>query len=192
MATEKRIAYAVGHTQPKEMLPEHVQKFMGFLEDFNKETERGAALSAAAYLDDLLGQILSSFCVPNSSGKTLASSEGKAPLGTFSARLQACHALGLISDSEFAQCDLVRKVRNEFAHKVKMSFENDRVKGLCSTFSPAAVDSDGRRLDPRGIFTSSAVVLIIAFTSRQLLVEKNPLKAYDRDMDYLHALKPVK
>jgi DNA-binding MltR family transcriptional regulator len=47
-------------------------------------------------------------------------------LGTFAARIAAAYSMGLISDLEYKDCELIRKIRNEFAHKVHMSFKDDR------------------------------------------------------------------
>jgi hypothetical protein len=151
-------AFAVGHTGTIEP---HLKPFTEFLAEFNKETERGAALTAAAFLDDLLQKVIEAFLIKNKSGKSL--SDGfNAPLGTLSARIAACHALGLISDTEFQECELIRKIRNEFAHKMKMSFETVRVRGLTSAMHfivPGAPTSRSR-------FTSSAVVMLMRLTNR--------------------------
>src|SRR5258708_6260118 len=100
----------------------HLKDFGEFLDEFNKETERGAALAAAAFIDDLLQHILLAFLVDKSSAEILLSGFG-APLSSFSARIAAVRALGLLTEIECQECELMRKVRNEFAHQVKMSFE---------------------------------------------------------------------
>lgn len=104
---EKKYAAAVGHTGK---LPEHLKSFTEFLTEFNKETERGAALTAAAFLDDLLQNVLESFLIKNKSRKSLIDGFN-APLGTLSSRIAACHAMGLISDEEFQECDLIRRTK---------------------------------------------------------------------------------
>ncbi|MGU0812084.1 transcriptional regulator [Pseudomonas aeruginosa] len=91
----------------------HLVGFIDFLEDFNKETERGAALAAAAMLDEQLGRIIESFLIPNKGSKAMLDGFN-APVGTLSARISASFALGLLSDVEYKECELIRKVRNEF------------------------------------------------------------------------------
>lgn len=84
-----------------------------FLHEFNKESDRGAVLNAAAVLDDWLAKVLQSFLADNKSSKELL--EGfNAPLGTFSAKAAAAHALGLIQDNEYKEITIIRKIRNEF------------------------------------------------------------------------------
>jgi mannitol operon repressor len=93
-------AFAVGHTGK---LQPHLVPFTEFLAEFNKETERGAALTAAAFLDDLLQKVIEAFLIKNKSGKSLCDGFN-APLGTLSSRIAACHAFGLISEDEFQEC----------------------------------------------------------------------------------------
>ncbi len=161
-------AFAVGHTG--ELQP-HLKPFTEFLAEFNKETERGAALTAAAFLDDLLHKVIEAFLIKNKSGKSLTDGFN-APLGTLSSRVAACHALGLISEEEFQECALIRKIRNEFAHKMKMSFDFDPVRSMCGSMHYRVPDERA----PRGQFTSSAVVMVMRLTNRAHYVGQKALK----------------
>jgi mannitol operon repressor len=164
---EKRYASAMCHT--RELQP-HLRPFGEFLEVFNKETERGAALTAAAFLDDLLQKVIEAFLIKNKSGEAL--SDGfNAPLGTLSSRIAACHAMGLISDEEFQECELIRKIRNAFAHKMKMSFSAEPVRALCGSTHYSVPGETS----PRGRFTSSAVVMVMRLTNRAHYVGQKAL-----------------
>jgi hypothetical protein len=104
---------------PTSELQPHLKEFAAFLAEFNKETERGVALTAAAFLGDLLQNVIESFLIANKNGKSLTDGFN-APLGTLSARIAGCHAMGLISPEEFRECEAIRKIRNEFAHKMNV------------------------------------------------------------------------
>ena len=156
----------------------HLKDFGEFLDEFNDETERGAALAAAAFLDELLDRAISALLIDNDGQKSLRAGFN-APLGTFSARIAACYAMGLISEGEYRECELIRKVRNEFAHRVKMSFENDKVRSLCDRLTFAIKEADGVKLHPRGQFTTAAVSLILHLTNRPHYVRKRALKPED-------------
>jgi mannitol operon repressor len=156
---EKRYAGAIGHT--RELQP-HLRPFADFLEEFKDETERGAALTAAAFLDDLLQAVIEAFLIRNKGGGKSLTDGFNAPLGTLSARIAACHAMGLISDEEYQECELMRKIRNEFAHKMKMSFNVDPVRSMCDAMHYSV---PGEKY-PRGQFTSSAVVMLVRLTNR--------------------------
>jgi DNA-binding MltR family transcriptional regulator len=96
----------------------HLSEFLAFLKELNKETERGAALAAAAMIDDLLGRALQAFLIENKGAQALLSGFN-APLGTFSSKIAAAYALGVISEREYRECELIRKIRNEFALKYR-------------------------------------------------------------------------
>ena len=62
---------------------------------------------------------------------------GNAPLGTFSARIAACLALGLITSSEKQDLNIIRGIRNEFAHREHgLNFSDGKIAGLCSSLKP--------------------------------------------------------
>jgi mannitol operon repressor len=164
---EKRYATAIGHA--RELQP-HLRPFADFLEEFNGETERGAALTAAAFLDDLLRNVIEAFLIRNRSGKSLTDGFN-APLGTLSSRIAACHAMGLISDGEFQECELMRKIRNEFAHKMKTSFGAEPVRSMCGAMHYSVPGEKS----PRGQFTSSAVVMLMRLTNRAHYVGQKTL-----------------
>ena len=77
--------------------------------------DRGLVLSLAAFAEDALGSLLREFMVPSEATKLLLDGFN-APLGTFSARIKACLALGLIAKDQYNDLERLRKIRNEFAH----------------------------------------------------------------------------
>lgn len=154
----------------------HLNGFVDFLVDFNKETERGTALAAAAMLDELLGRIIQSFLIPNKGSKALLDGFN-APLGTFSARVASSFALGLLSEAEYRECELIRKVRNEFAHQIKVSFKTEKVVRLCAQLQFSAKSYGEVLVDTRGQFTSAAVALILNLTNRPHYVGQRRLQA---------------
>ena len=175
---ERRLAHVQGihdRIKPLSETHPHLKDFVDFLPEFNKETERGAALAAAAFVDDLLQRTLEAFLLDTNTASSLLNGFN-APLGSFSARIAATHAMGLISDDERAECDLIRKVRNEFAHKVKASFEDERVRGLCSALKYSVKPTPPATIAPRGLFSTSAVSLILNLTNRPTYVSNEKLE----------------
>jgi hypothetical protein len=94
----------------------------------NDEDDRGLALSMAAFSENCLGRLLIAYMCDEKASFDLV--EGfNAPLGTFSSRIKAGAALGLLSKNQQADLDLARKVRNEFAHSWEdCSFEKQNIK----------------------------------------------------------------
>ena len=154
----------------------HLNGFMDFLADFNKETERGTALAAAAMLDELLGRIIDSFLIPNKGSKALLDGFN-APLGTFSARIASAFALGLLSEVEYRECELIRKVRNEFAHQINVSCKTERIVSLCAQLQLSAKSCGDVHVDTRGQFTTAAVALILNLTNRAHYVGQKRLQS---------------
>ncbi|HLY40503.1 MAG TPA: hypothetical protein VKR52_04775 [Terracidiphilus sp.] len=149
----------------------HLKDFMKFLDALNEESDRGAALIALAMIDDLLEQAILAFLIDDRESKRLL--EGfNAPLGTFSTRTLAAYSLGLISEREFNECNKLRKVRNEFAHNVHQTFDDERVKEICATLNFSIKDEPDNKLPPKSQYTTAAICLILNLTNRPHYVAK--------------------
>ena len=115
-------------------LPLDWSAFTAFVEEFKGESDRAAVILGAAKLDVLLSQILERFLLPCTSS-TDELLEGDSPLSTFSARINICYRLGLISGPFAKSLHLVRRIRNSFAHELSgcslnSGSHNDRLKSL--------------------------------------------------------------
>jgi mannitol operon repressor len=159
--------------KPLEVTHPHLIEFFGFLPELNKESDRGRVLISCSYLDELLRQTLLAFFIEDDNSNRLV--EGfNAPLGTFSTRISAAFALGLISEREFKECNTLRRVRNRFAHNVQASFDIQEIRDLCQNLTYAAPDyGDAPPIDARGRYTTAAVALILNLTNRPHYVSKH-------------------
>lgn len=151
----------------------HMKEFLDLLPAWYKESDRGMALIATSYLEDILRRAIADFLVDCKANRDLL--EGfNAPLGTFSARIAAAVALGLISQEEAEEVHRLRKIRNIFAHQVHVSFEDKGVKNICRTLGAVGldegeVDKNGQTLyGPRNDFSNSALKLINTLVNRFL------------------------
>lgn len=71
-----------------------------------------------------------------------------------------CFALGLIEDVERHDCEIVRKIRNEFAHKVLgTSFEQQRIADLCSNLKADLPDGPSGVYTPRFRFENAILAM---------------------------------
>jgi DNA-binding MltR family transcriptional regulator len=94
----------------------------------NDLDERGLVLTLAAFAEDSLADLLKAFMLDNSATKKLVGGYD-APLGTLSARIRACYALGLITKGQYHDLEHLRSVRNKFSHTWEpISFEDQEVK----------------------------------------------------------------
>lgn len=146
-------------------------EFLEFLPELNKESDRGQALISCSYLDELLRQTLLAFFIEDDNSNRLV--EGfNAPLGTFSTRLSAAFALGLISEREFKECNTLRRIRNRFAHHVQASFDMQEIRDLCQNLTYAAQDYGTVTVDIRSRYSTAAIALILNLTNRPHYVSK--------------------
>jgi len=84
-------------------------------ETLHEHDDRGMVLTLAAFAEDTLGLLLLAFMREEKQAKELV--EGfNAPLGTFSARIKAALALGLMLKDSYDALEILRKIRNAFAH----------------------------------------------------------------------------
>ena len=164
-------------TRHGQLLDTHpnLKEFAPFLDDLNRESERGAVLISVSYLEGQLKEIVSAFlCEGDASGRLL---EGfNAPLGTLAARTAAAAALGLISGREYGELETIRKIRNQFAHDHRTSFSDQGVVDRCRNLAFSAKDYGDVVVDSRGQFTTAAVALMLKLTNRSHYVSKKRLK----------------
>ena len=159
-----------------EILKEYpnLKEFLPFLEIHNKESPRGSVLVACSYLEEQLRRIIDAFLLEDSDKSSLL--EGfNAPIGTFSARIKMAHCIGLISDNEKNDCEILRKIRNEFAHNHSVSFEDQKLIDLCSNLNHSAKNYAEVVVDAFGQYSTGAVGIILNLVNRAYYVEKEKL-----------------
>lgn len=153
-------------------------------QQLSHESDRGAVLVVAAYIDAALEVLLAAFFVePKIEGKKKRKDYKdslfgpKGALGSFSAKEVLAHACGLISWIEFAEIKAIRKVRNKFAHDVfGARFDKEEIKKLWLSLRgnrPSEVsDLDGNPWGPREGFLWFASRIAMSLTARQGSVSK--------------------
>jgi hypothetical protein len=97
---------------------------------FRDETDRGAAIVGATYVQEFLGRVLRKRLVPGPATNQLLRRMAQ----RLEARILLCSALGIIDDDEItSDLKLISDIRNQFAHNLpKASFADPEVKELCA------------------------------------------------------------
>lgn len=164
-------------TSNEDVLKEHphLAEFLPFLDVHNSESPRGAVLVACSFLEEQLRGIVDAFWV-DTSDKAMLLEGFNAPLGTFSARIKAAHCLGLISDMERDDLDTLRKIRNEFAHSHRISFDTHKVKDLCKNLHHAAKPYANVEVNAFGQFSSGAIGIALNLVNRAHYVGRERLR----------------
>lgn len=102
---------------------EHWLKDLEILQDEleNSSSDRSCVIVAAAYIDELLGYIFKLFLSsPSSEKEDKELFSGYGPLSTFSSKIVLSYRLGLISNYEYKTLQIIRKIRNSFAHDISI------------------------------------------------------------------------
>lgn len=153
----------------------HLADFLPFLDVLNSESPRGGVLVAASFIENLLHKILQAFMIEGKPQEQILTGFN-APVGTLSAKIALAAALGLISERERRECDLIRKIRNRFAHNIHPKFEDADIKNLCFELTYRAMPYGDVEVDARGSFTTAAVALISSLTNRPHYVAQQRLQ----------------
>lgn len=158
------------------------ERLRTFLSASNGETDRGRALVAASLIEEMLEEVLRAFLLEGAATKNLFDSSN-APLSTFSAKASASRALGLISIEEFRDVEFVRKIRNEFAHSVLCSFENQKIQDWAKALSVgmSILDSldeghESRVDNPKARFGMVTTSIVSSLYNRAHYVRKEKLR----------------
>lgn len=119
------------------MLEEKIEvlKWMKIVEEeINVKSDRSLIIISAAILDTQLANLLDKFLIdkPKKQEKIF---NNNAPLATFSAKISLCYYLGIISEYEYRTLEIIRKIRNIFAHKIEIKKISDdqSLIDLCSS-----------------------------------------------------------
>jgi hypothetical protein len=92
---------------------------------------RGAAILLAVQLEEALQFALSHRLRIGSHSRTDVFGYDS-PMGTFDRKIRVAHAVKLVSDETRRNLDIIRRIRNAFAHAiVPISFETQQVVGAC-------------------------------------------------------------
>jgi DNA-binding MltR family transcriptional regulator len=171
----------------KEDLSREAKDVFAFRHTLNGETDRGCALMATAYLDDQLARLLRAYFADDvkAADELLENADG--PLASFSGKIKLSYLLGLIGPSAKRELDLVRRVRNDFAHvHTPMSFDDDSMANRCRELT---VHNLFPTAAPRTIFLRTVMGLLAVVHARlyttshaQAAKDVNPSPELKRDV----------
>ncbi|SRR6266478_1689362 len=124
-------------------------EYNAIAERFDAETDRAAAVLAGGFLDDFLEQLLRSVFVEHERNDELF--EGNGPLRSFGSKIALVFALGIASEPVRRDLDLIRKVRNHFAHYIfEASFSLQPVAQWCGALGAGTEESAELRAAIKG------------------------------------------
>jgi len=145
--------------------------FKAFHEALSRESDRGCALFAAAYLDDALAKFLRT-CMRADKRLDEDLFKGQAPLGSFSARIKLAYYLGAIDSRQRKDYDCIRDVRNHFAHHPEVAtFTDQSIRDRCANLSHYA---KAENAPPRHKFVSATSGLLGHINGMLVMSREHP------------------
>lgn len=146
-----RLADGLIHQPMRGQVMHDIQKY---IDEANKEnasgTQRGVVLVWASIIDETLSKILSAHFIVLSKKQSIEMFDHNGPAGSFSSKIKLCFALGLILDDEMNAINLVRKIRNDFAHDINVDLDDEPLRSQClqlgTTFDAPATFRENPRL----------------------------------------------
>ena len=130
------------------------------------ESERASVILAAAHLDSDLETLLKHLLIPHPGG-TDPMFEGDRMLGTFSAKISIALRLGAISNDYEHALQLVRRIRNDFAHQLDHESlaspkQKARLDALVRYFTTSNVFIEGCRAFEKSAKSQSHLHFVVA------------------------------
>ena len=134
------------------------EKLTPYVAELTGQSDRACGIVAASMLETILEQILRKRFVPGTADDLFVT---YGPLSTFSAKINACAALGLITASERREFHTVRRIRNDFAHDLhKSSFDQDPIRSHVSQLVLTPAKLVGSSISCRRNFEAAVMVLL--------------------------------
>ena len=130
-----------------------------FFEELRGDSDRACSLVTAAALSDLLQKLLGAhFIRLTQEEQNHIFFEQHASLGDFASRIEISYACGLISKKERDSLNVIRRIRNQFAHTVaQINFSNEIIRKECDKLRKDADNSNSTEV--KDLFLLSALTL---------------------------------
>lgn len=148
----------------QEQRPLDIRDLQRLYDTFEGESDRGAAIVGAAYLEARLAELVGAFLTEDA---TKAKGDLKWPLDTFGKRISVAHWMGLTSENEHHDLKKIARIRNRFAHKgYELSFSDPHITAECSRLRLWKPLSEVMNLDSarsRFLFTTTTLLMQLGF-----------------------------
>ncbi len=97
------------------------------IDELSAESDRGAVIVGSAFLDEILQEILVAYAQNTANMEKLVSNMRSSTVADL------CLSLGLISQDERDTLKILTQIRNKFAHRATISFDEPYVESRCDS-----------------------------------------------------------
>jgi DNA-binding MltR family transcriptional regulator len=175
--------------------------FAPFFHGLEAETERALAIVSFSYIDEKLKQLMQLEMNKHVTGGLDSLFENFGPLSTASARIKIAAAMFWLSRETYSSLELLRKIRNAFAHRPFITgFDDKQVSGLLASLPPAeerlrsavpeVFPADGQlslrvKFHVRAVITCHRMICELLSAPKAIRMGLPPYAALDRGFDAL-------
>jgi hypothetical protein len=166
--------------KPRDVDLGHWNEMVG---SFHDESDRGAAILAGSFAENALGHYLRFRMQDEKVANELFAPLG--PLASFSQRIAIAYAFGLISKQRYDDFELIRKIRNHFAHHpMDAKFADTEVQQLAARLSMMETTTRDHKESRPGYRARIAYLLTCGMSCGSLLdaIEKAREKSAKKDV----------
>lgn len=140
---------------------EVMKSFAEFFNEIHDDNDRAAVIVGAANIDSVLEKLLIQSLLPSIKRNQSRDNDELfgigMPLSSFSSKITLSYRMGIIDKDFYSSLNIIRKIRNEFAHKIKgcdlnsksntnkiqelKQRFNDNTVNMMQTYYPGSTDS---------------------------------------------------
>jgi hypothetical protein len=170
----------------KEFSPEYRKESIVIRKELLSESPRASVLVGAAWLDNYLSELIQiSFPEDEIIRKVV-----KEFIPNFSQRIIIANKLGIIGDNEKKVINIIRDIRNKFAHRAIISFKDEDVIQLTNklnTFLPPGYSPDENPDDEQRSKYIAVISVIVSYLFLRIKRIKT-IKEYSMRLDLLRSI----
>jgi len=168
------------------------EEFERYWAEVNSGNDRSACLVSTTAIGHIIVELMQKYFIELTKDEhDKLFFERNSTLGTFAQRIDIAFALGFISRSERDDLNIIRRIRNAFAHSVaNISFDNKLVADECRKLKNYKnPNPDGKAVTkPRDIYMETLHTIFIALQDKILEWQKNKIKEQKRELRRLRRL----
>jgi len=132
-----------------------------FFTEFYEESPRGAVIIAIVLFDAQLEKLLENQFICEPKSIKLLFDEKSGSLSNFYGKTELAYRLGLIDKEAFNDLNIIRKIRNEFAHNmINLSFQDKKIVDYCNKLNYGNIPLGGKSKTPEKKFQIAVAALM--------------------------------
>lgn len=148
-----------------------------FVEDIQREPDRGVPIVTCAFIEDILGKMLEAYFVKEKeiSNKLL---NYPGPISTLSARADIAFCIGLLPKSTYEDVTIMKKIRNRFSHtRNPVDFNSKEIVSLCNKlfFAELCLRHLDHKANTRSRFLAAAISVVNTILLKALTIKHSQI-----------------